>query len=77
MAGELPLPDLPATGDLKAVFGAKGDGVTDDTAALEAAIRAVEYQGVISIPDGTYIISRRIDIPKRVVLQGERVRGWG
>ena len=71
MAGELPIPDLPATGNLKTVFGARGDGVTDDTAALEAAIMAVEDQGVIFIPNGTYIITRRLDIPKRVVLQGD------
>jgi hypothetical protein len=34
-------------------FGAVGDGVTDDTAAIQAALNA----GSIYIPDGTYIVS--------------------
>lgn len=43
-------------------YGAKGDGVTDDTAALQAAITAGK---VIHIPAGTYLISSPLD-----------VRGW-
>jgi hypothetical protein len=38
-------------------FGAKGDGVTDDTAALNAAIVAAQKQGVgalVSLPSGRY-----------------------
>lgn len=34
-------------------FGAVGDGVTDDTAAIQAAINA----GSIFVPDGTYLVS--------------------
>lgn len=44
-------PNLPATHNLKADFGAKGDGVTDDTAALKRALEAVA-KGVILIPAG-------------------------
>lgn len=38
-------------------FGAKGDGVTDDTAAIQAAIDSVENGGVIEVPRGTYKVT--------------------
>jgi hypothetical protein len=38
-------------------FGAKGDGVTNDTAAIQAAIDSAENGGVIEIPRGTYMVS--------------------
>ena len=44
--------------DVKAVFGAKGDGVTDDTAALQAALNSLS-------PDN----SRRLKKRKPLVLQ--------
>ncbi|MBI3548191.1 MAG: fibronectin type III domain-containing protein [Elusimicrobia bacterium] len=39
-------------------FGAKGDGVTDDTAAIQAALDSVKIGGgTVYIPAGTYIVS--------------------
>jgi hypothetical protein len=38
-------------------YGALGDGSTDDTAALQAAIDAANG-GTVVVPDGTYIVSR-------------------
>lgn len=39
-------------------YGALGDGVADDTAAIQAAVDAVAGQsGIVDIPDGTYRIN--------------------
>lgn len=40
-------------------FGAVGDGVTDDTAAIQAAINASDY---IFIPEGTYKVTSTINV---------------
>ena len=37
-------------------FGAKGDGVTDDTAAIQAAIDSLTTGGTVIIPAGLYIV---------------------
>lgn len=48
--------------NVKTVFGAVGDGVTDDTAALQAAIAATVHQQVTSrilyFPAGTYLVKQ-------------------
>lgn len=41
-------------------FGAKGDGVTDDTAAIQAAINSLSNGGEIEIPFGTFIVSNNL-----------------
>ena len=55
--------------NVKTTYGAKGDGVTDDTAALRNAIRDfyakfnstnVRY-GFLYFPDGTYLVSDTLD----------------
>ena len=54
-------------------FGAVGDGVADDTAAIQAAIDAAYLRGggTIYFPTGKYIVSSSIIVPQRVTLVGE------
>lgn len=60
-------------------YGAVGDGVTDDTVAIQASINSVSYGiGVpaisIVLPPGTYKITDTIDIDRRaVILRGSGV----
>jgi hypothetical protein len=58
-------------------FGATGDGSTDDTSAINAAIDAVEAMttgnstaGTVYFPQGEYIVSSQILIPNKVRLLG-------
>lgn len=67
--------------NVKDIGGAKGDGVTDDTAAIQAALNAVPTQansasiyqdrGAIAlIPPGTFILSSKLTLPRGVTLMG-------
>ncbi|MDF7825927.1 glycosyl hydrolase family 28-related protein [Pontiellaceae bacterium B12227] len=52
-------------------FGARGDGVTDDTPALQAAIKAAkETGGTIYFPNGTYCI-HPVKVPSHIALRGD------
>lgn len=55
-------------------YGAKGDGVTDDTAAFSAALSSGAKIILVPYPSNFYRLSSRIDIPTRVVLEGEGYR---
>lgn len=53
-------------------FGAKGDGVTDDTAAIQAALNALGAAGgTVYFPVGQYLVSSTITTPVVVRLIGE------
>jgi len=53
-------------------FGATGDGVTDDTAAIQAAINSLPAGGVVYFPLGVYRTTATINISARgVTLQGQ------
>ncbi len=54
--------------DIKAAYGVKGDGATDDTAALQAALSA---EDVVFLPAGTYRISAALSVPADTAVVGE------
>lgn len=59
--------------DVKAHFGAVGDGVTNDTAAIQAAIAAAGTDGTVFFPPGLdYLVS--LD---EIVFAGPGVMGIG
>jgi len=67
--GEAPLPDVAPGVNVKK-FGAKGDGITDDTQAFLAALAAVK-SGAIEVPAGRYVITNILEIKRSgVVLRG-------
>lgn len=71
--------------NVKTQFGAKGDGVTDDTAAIQAALNAYPNGGrIIYLPNGTYVVSNTLswaagtgkgDDYKNIILQGQSQEG--
>ncbi|MDT0611983.1 right-handed parallel beta-helix repeat-containing protein [Streptomyces lancefieldiae] len=53
-----------------ASYGALGDGIADDTPAIQAAIEAADYGGVVYFPKGVYKVSQPLDLPRGVTLLG-------
>ena len=60
---------FPSWADAKRDYGAAGDGTTDDTIALQAALDAVGQDNkpqVLYLPAGTYRITRRLVVAARL-----------
>lgn len=56
-------------------YGARGDGVTDDTAALQAAFNAGHAQGKpVYLPNGVYVTNAPLEIPVETGSPGEQHR---
>lgn len=55
-------------------FGAKGDGVTDDTAAIQKALDSLTHGGIVNLPAGRYLISAALTVPGGTTLLGEGAR---
>ena len=51
-------------------YGAKGDGATDDTTALQSALAAAVSGQTVYLPAGVYIITAPLTIPTGVTLRG-------
>jgi hypothetical protein len=80
-ASEVVFPADSGVVNVQAQFGAKGDGVTDDTAAIQKALdQYPSGNKIIYLPSGTYLISDTLRWPagssggqrmKRTILQGQ------
>lgn len=51
--------------------GARGDGVSDDTTAMQNSLNAAGAGRVVLVPAGTYIQTNTLDIPSGVTLKGD------
>ena len=52
-------------------FGAKADGKTDDTAAIQKALDATsKLGGVVRLPAGKFLVAGSLEIPVGVVVAG-------
>lgn len=52
-------------------LGARGDGVTDDTAVFQSAMNSLgEAGGIVQVPPGNYLIKGHLNIPWNVTLEG-------
>lgn len=52
-------------------YGAKGDGITDCSDALQAAMLTLNKRsGIITLPKGQYLFTKQINIPDSVIIRG-------
>lgn len=58
-------------------FGAKGDGITDDTEAIQRAIAAAGDNDIVFIPAGMTCLVSTILINKELTLRGGRIKSNG
>ncbi len=57
--------------NVKDDYGAKGDGTTDDTTAIQNALDAAETgRGVVIFPSGSYLIGNTLKLPNKVYMKG-------
>jgi hypothetical protein len=57
-------------------YGATGNGTTDDTAAINAAIAAASSGDIVFLPGGLYKVSSPIVIPPCITFQGAMRTFW-
>ncbi|EPS25377.1 putative exo-beta-1,3-glucanase [Penicillium oxalicum 114-2] len=51
--------------------GAKGDGVTDDTAALQKILDSATSDQIVYFDHGAYVITSTLNVPKNIKMTGE------
>lgn len=51
--------------------GAKGDGVTDDTAAIQKILSSASTSDIVYFDHGAYVISDTVTVPKNIKITGE------
>ncbi|PQE18638.1 Glucan 13-beta-glucosidase protein [Rutstroemia sp. NJR-2017a BVV2] len=63
---------LPASSFLSVkAAGAKGDGVTDDTAAIQAILNKATTDQVVYFDHGAYVVTDTVKVPKDIKITGE------
>jgi hypothetical protein len=57
-------------------YGAKGDGVMDDTSAIQRAITDLPAGGILYFPAGTYLVSSTLDLSAKTcwTIRGDGIR---
>jgi hypothetical protein len=80
--GGIPARDKICASATDAPYGAVGDGMHDDTAAIQAAIDACPEGQVVHLPAGIYRVTQTVYLLKGVVLRGDgpsmtRIEGDG
>lgn len=64
--------DVPASSFVSVrQFGAKGDGVTDDTDAIQKAMDGVTKDQILYFDHGAYLISKTVNVPANIRITGE------
>lgn len=64
--------DVPASSFVSILsFGAVGDGLTDDTAAIQTAMDKVTQDQILFFDHGAYLISKTINVPSNIRMTGE------
>jgi len=58
-------------------FGAKGDGIADDTTAIRKALDSLTAGGVVNLPAGACLITDSLRVPQGATLLGEGARWEG
>ena len=52
-------------------FGGKADNITDNSSALQNAIKSLNGNfGIIEIPTGNYLFKKTISIPSNILIKG-------
>ncbi len=72
-------PSDAGVGNVKTQYGAYGDGIHDDTSAIQNALNN-NVNGIVYLPNGTYLVSDRLEWPSnaitsQLILRGQSTNG--
>jgi hypothetical protein len=76
IATRYPTADVVVAGGTVGEFGARGDGLHDDTRAFRNALRAMAESGggTVFAPEGRYVLRGPLTVPSSVTLRGQWTR---
>jgi hypothetical protein len=59
-------------------YGAKGDGVTDDSQAIQSVLNLCKTNGggIVYFPDGKYMVSQSFNVPDNTTIKGNGATSW-